>query len=178
MQVNSVDYNRARKVLLKRYRFLSVEDVEDTLHDALLYLLENPHPDTVSPMAALYTVFKTVRFTEYRKRFIAWNGDRTPVYLMSVDFNALFNNDSDSFTVQELSIRNDMVEQGYTCELGLDDVEYYAKTVPLKLKTLTQPEREAVSLFLSGYDKKQVASIVGVTPQAIGSRFNQAMRRM
>lgn len=177
--MQELDYNRARRVLLKRYSFLNVEDVEDAMHDALLYMLENPPPDTVKPITALFKVFKTVRLREYRKRFISWTGDRTPVYLVNVDFDAILNNTEDTLTGQELSILNDIMELGYSYELEYQQgMDYWCSSVSDKLKKLTEHEREAVSLFLSGYDKKQVASIVGVTPQAIDSRFKNAMRRM
>lgn len=179
--MEELDYNRARKVLLKLYSFLSVEDVEDAMHDALLYMLENPPPSTVKPITALFKVFKTIRFTEYRRKFIAWTGDRTPVYLISVDFDVILNGDTseEPLTGQELSIRNDMMELGYSYEMEYQQgTDYWYSAVSDKLKQLRPHEREAVSLFLAGYNKKQVASIVGVTPQAIDSRFKKGMRRL
>ena len=168
--VHELDYGSAKRALRKRWgRVLSAQELEDSYHDSLEYMLRNPTKAEVKPITALLRVFKTMRYYEYRKKFIDYNGAREPVYVFSFD-PAILNQEGDGdgrLSGDEVEIIRELVDTGDYC-----DNEF---TVP---PTLTERELSVISMLLEGWKQTEIAHYLSCTPQAVDSCKKKAFKKI
>lgn len=167
--VYALDYNKSKSFLKRRWGHrLSNQEIEDSYHDSLEYMLRNPTPEGIKPLTALLRVFKTMRYYEYRKKFINYNGSRDETFTFSFNPDILNQKGTeDSLNVTEIEIIQALVDTG----------EHFDNEFRVP-HTLTERERSVISLLLEGWQQKEIAATLQCTPQAIDSYKKRAFKKI